>query len=587
MKRLLILLLLLAPLPVRAQDAPSAPKPDEAAPRIEVVIEGLPDYLRPGVLGALSAERQKDRPYLDDLLVDQLARRAQGEAREALQASGFYRAEVATEVQEMEGGWRLLLRIDPGPVVRVRKVQVELSGPGKADQRLAAQAGRFPLVPGGPLVHGPYEAFKDEWLKIARERGYLDARFIRHAILVDPEAGWADVSLVMDSGEPYVFGTTRFIQEGRQRFDAALLAGYPSWQEGDPYRLFRLLLLHRDLTGAGYFQAVDVIPRPDAARHVVDIDVHLDARPRTRYALGLGVGSDTGPRGSIEVERRYLNPRGDRLFGRLHASGIDTAAAIEYRRPWLGLGHSPRTDYLSASLGYTRESVADIDTETFELRAAANDIKGFWRRQASLDLLTEDYWAEGLPKASSSMLMPALRLGYRPRREGLRFDLEMRGALNALLSDTSLLQARADAGWSHPMRQHDQLLLRGSLATSWAEDFAQVPISLRYFAGGDQSVRGYGYKSLGPVNDEGAVVGGKHLIVLSAEYDWMFADPWGMALFVDTGNAFNDSDIELKTGLGVGLRWRSPVGWLGLDLAHGLDNPDDDFRIHFSLGVDL
>lgn len=593
MKRALILLLLLAPLQGQAQDAaePGGPAEAEASPRIEVVLDGLPEYLRSGVQGALSAERQKDSSYLDDLLVDHLATRAEGEALEALQASGFYRAEVSVEVQDAEPGWRMILHFKPGPAVLIRDVQVDVTGPGKADRRLAARAKQLPLVPGGPLVHGPYEDFKDDWLKLARERGYLDARFTRHEIRVDPEAGRADVFLVMESGQPYAFGKTTFTQEGEQRFRPDLIDGYRTWEEGDPYRLFRLLQLHRGLSDAGYFAVVDVSPRPDSDRHVVDIDVRLAARPRTRYSFGLGVGTDTGPRGSVEIERRYLNSRGDRVIGRLSGSAIDTEAEVEYRRPWLSMGRNPRTDYLGAAVDYTRESVADIETETFELRASANDVKGFWRRQASLGWLFENYQVEGEPEATSRMLVPALKLGYRPRRDrrggGWRFDLETRGALGALLSDTSLLQARADAGWTLPVRQHDQVLLRGSLAASWATDFDRVPISLRYFAGGDMSVRGYGYKSLGPVNDEGAVVGGKHLVVFSAEYDWMFADPWGMALFVDAGNAFNGSDFELKTGLGLGVRWRSPVGLVGLDVAHGLDNPDDDFRIHFTLGVDL
>ena len=589
----LVFFLLLGPAEARAQDVALTGVGDgsPASPRIEVVLEGLPDYLRPGVRGALSAERQKDSVYLDDLLVDHLARRAESEALEALQASGFYRAKVAVEVQDAEPGWRMVLRITPGPVVLIRNVGVELDGPGKEDRRLAARAKRLPLVPNGPLVHAPYEDFKDDWLKLARERGYLDARFTRHAILVDPEAGTADVFLTMDSGEPYVFGRTTFIQEGEQRFRPDLLEGYRTWKEGDPYRLSRLLQMHRGLSDAGYFAVVDVSPHPDPARHAVDIDVRLAARPRTRYSFGLGMGTDTGPRGSVEIERRYLNARGDRVIGRLRGSAIDTEAEVDYRRPWLGQGHNPRTDYLGAAVNYSRESVADIETESYELNASANDVKGFWRRQASIGWLFENYQVEGEPEGTARMLVPALKLGYRPRRDrrggGLRLDLETRGALDSLLSDTSLLQVRADAGWTLPVRQHDQVLLRGSLGASWASDFDQVPVSLRYFAGGDLSVRGYGYKSLGPVNDEGAVVGGKHLVVISAEYDWMFADPWGIALFVDAGNAFNGSEIELKTGLGLGVRWRSPVGLVGLDVAHGLDNPDDDFRIHFILGVEL
>ncbi len=592
---LLALLAALGGQRVHAQTEAGA-TPDK--PRIEVVLEGAPEYLQPGLRAALSAERQKASPYLDDLLADHLAVRAEDEALEALQASGFYHAEASAEARPSDTGWTMTLKVTPGPITLIRKVSVELAGPGRQDAVLAARMRHFPLVPHGPLVHNPYEAFKDHWLKLARERGFLDARFTRHEIVVDPEANTADATLVMESGEPYRFGATTFSQDGEMRFDAALIEGYKPWQGGQPYRLPALLDLHRALSDTGYFALVDVNPTPNPITHTVDVAVRLAARPRTLYSFGLGIGTDTGPRGSIEVERRYLNARGDRLFGRLRGSRIDAEAEAEYRRPWLtplatswlDAGGNPRTDDLGAAVIHSRERVEDVETETLKLRASANDVRGAWRRQAALTYLVENYRIEGEPEERGQMLLPGLKLGYRPPRDerggGWKLDLETRGALGGLLSDTSLLQARMDAGWILPMRERDQLLLRGSLAGSMAEDFDKAPVSLRFFAGGDLSVRGYGYKSLGPVNDEGKVVGGRHLVVISAEYDWMFANPWGMALFVDSGNAF-DERPEMKTGAGLGLRWRSPVGLAGLDLAHGFDNPDDDFRIHFTLGAEL
>lgn len=140
LKRALILLPLLAPLLARAEETAGleAPAVEQTSPRLEVVLEGLPDYVQPGVLGALSAERQKDSVYLDDLLVDHLARRAKEEALDAMQSSGFYRAKVTVEVHDQAPDWRMVLRFKPGPVVLIRKVRVELVGPGKEDRRLAA-----------------------------------------------------------------------------------------------------------------------------------------------------------------------------------------------------------------------------------------------------------------------------------------------------------------------------------------------------------------------------------------------------------------------------------------------------------------
>ncbi|MEW6445554.1 MAG: autotransporter assembly complex protein TamA [Pseudomonadota bacterium] len=586
-----------------ADDAGGEPGDESSASgraRLEVVLEGLPEYLQPGVRASLSAERQKASPYLDELLVDHLASRAEVEAARAMQASGFYDARASVSVEPLPEGWRLRLRGEPGPIVRIRTVALELLGAGREQRGLSGYMREFPLVPEGPLVHGPYEDFKAEWLKRARERGFLDASLPRHEILVDPASNTADVFLTMDTGGRYSFGVVRFEQAEGTLFDTALLEGHVPWQPGEPYRLWRLLALQRALSDTGYFARVEVEPTPNPMTRTVDVVVRLAARARTRYSFGLGFGTDTGPRGSAEIERRYLNPRGDRVYGRLRLSAIDADMEAEYRRPWLApgvtvgdfaLGGTPRTDYLGVALSYSHETVEDIETEIVRFRLSANDVKNAWRRQVSLTWLAEDDRVDDRPIGRGRMLLPGLKLGYRPRRDrqggGWWLDLETRCAAGGLLSDTSLLQARADAAWTLPVRGRDQLLLRGSLGASLADDFAQTPLSLRFFAGGDQSVRGYGYKSLGPVDEAGKVVGGQHLVVLSAEYDWMFAHPWGMALFVDAGNAFNDGSIELKTGLGMGLRWRSPVGMVGLDVAHGLQNDKDNVRIHFSLGVDL
>ena len=116
---------------------------------------------------------------------------------------------------------------------------------------------------------------------------------------------------------------------------------------------------------------------------------------------------------------------------------------------------------------------------------------------------------------------------------------------------------------------------------------SELPASVRFFAGGDNSVRGYDFESLGPIDATGAVIGGSYLVDVSLEVDRLFRDKWAVAMFVDGGDAFNDTHIKLKTGVGIGLRWYSPVGPIRLDFAHPLDDPDKSFRIHISLGPDL
>jgi translocation and assembly module TamA len=173
-------------------------------------------------------------------------------------------------------------------------------------------------------------------------------------------------------------------------------------------------------------------------------------------------------------------------------------------------------------------------------------------------------------------------------RHGWSLQFLARSTAGTLLSDTRYAQVLADAKWIHALTRHDRLILRGSYGMISTGDFSQLPPILRFFAGGDRSVRGYGYQSIGPYNDYGRVIGGHNLAVFSSEVEHYFTRNWGMAAFVDTGNAFDGTDYRPKVGAGFGLRWRSPVGMIRVDLGVPVHNPDaHGVQLHLVIGPDL
>ena len=163
---------------------------------------------------------------------------------------------------------------------------------------------------------------------------------------------------------------------------------------------------------------------------------------------------------------------------------------------------------------------------------------------------------------------------------------ELRLGAGAFGSQTQFAQLIVDAKWIRGLGESSRLLVRGQLGRTMTDEFDELPPSLRFYAGGDRSIRGYGYQEVGP-RLRGQVIGGKNLLTGSAEFEHMFTPEWGAAVFVDAGDAFTSTDFRARAGIGAGVRWRSPVGLVRLDVAHGIDDADSAVQFHINIGPDL
>ncbi|MCW8889527.1 MAG: BamA/TamA family outer membrane protein, partial [Sedimenticola sp.] len=324
-----------------------------------------------------------------------------------------------------------------------------------------------------------------------------------------------------------------------------------------------------------------------AQNGTIDVQVSLEPVKRMAYRLGIGAATDTGPRLSLGYERRRLNRLGHRLESKIVLSQVDSSLGLEYLIPV----QQPHIDQISFRTGYRHlaTDTATSDTATIGVRAVGS--RNGWSETRYLDWISEESQI-GSENTQATLLVPGISWAktkadnrIRPRK-GYRLSLELRGAEEALLSDVRFFQAQAAAKWIYPLGA-GRLLIRGDTGLTLTEDFRKLPASYRFFAGGDQSVRGYGYQALGPKNSDGRVIGGRYLLSGSVEYEYPIMDDWSAALFLDAGNAVDGWDEGMKQSAGIGLRWRSPVGPIRLDLAIPQDQSEDDFRIHFSMGADL
>lgn len=555
-------------------------------PRVEVIITGLDEPLLSAVRSSLSLLREQGHALLTEYRIQALHRRAPSEIRQALEPFGFYRVRVEASLDREAGGWRARYRVEPGDPVTVRRVDLRITGPGRDDGPFRRWQRRFPLQPGDRLRHEAYEEAKDELLGLARRRGYFEARLVTHRIEVRVPEGRADIALQLATGPRYRFGAVRFSEVPLRE---SLLQRFLPFQPGDPYHADHLFALQRALADSDYFERVDVIPlRERAEERSVPIEVRLAMQERTRYTLGVGYGTDTGPRLRAGLERRWLNSRGHQAGAQVVASGIGSEVSLDYTVPL----SRPTTDFLGFTADWTDESTETATRETALVGVALTRRRGGWQRTLALNYQEESFDVGG-EEERSSMLVPGIgwqRIVADDRlfpRHGWRLAIAGRFASEQVLSATDLAQLTL-RGKHITTAIGGRLISRFDIGASETSDFEQLPVSLRFFAGGDQSVRGYDYNALGPVNSDGEVVGGKHLLVASVEYERFWNERFGWAVFVDQGNAFNSTgDFDLSRGAGVGLRYKLPFGVIRADAAAAVSEPDTPWRLHITIGPEL
>ena len=560
-----------------------------AAVEVEVEVEGLRGAIRDNVHALLSIEQAKD-PSRER--VHQLHNQAEGDIQRALQPFGYYKPTIEGSLAEEGDRFRARYVVDPGPLMRLAGVDLQLSGAGAGDKGFRRIVQQFPLRRGGAVVHASYEAGKQALVDYAAAHGYLEADFTQREIRVDLAAYTARVRVAFYTGPQYAFGEVTFDDA---MLDPDLLYGYLPFEPGEAFDLRKLLQLQDALSSTPYFRRVEVLPKEDeAVDRRVPIHVRLVPARRERWSFGLGYGADTGIRGTLGVDVRRVNRRGHRAEARVNTSQVEQHFSTTYLVP----KKAARTDFTTYSLGYE-----DIDSDTEKHRGAIasaglDRARGRWREHFDLAYAIEDFTV-GPDTGHSKLLMPEASLSLVQAddvlypQHGRKVRLQLRIASESALSTATFVQGVAEAKYVQRLFGPVRGLARVRLGYNATQNFHELPSSLRFFAGGDQSVRGYGFQELTPrVN--GLPTGGDALVEGSIEFDALpltFRNfgRFGAAVFYDTGNAMERLSVggSLKSGAGAGIRWLSPVGLVRADAAFALDEPGTPIRFHFSLGPDL
>lgn len=516
---------------------------------------------------------------------------AVSQAGKGLRALGYYSPTIDWEVEDgdSEETARLILDITPGDPVRVKSRTVEIRGAAATDSHFTDNLPDHPAE-GDILNHGDYTSLRNVLQTRARRRGYFDGRLVTRTLKVDPEALEAHITLVFESGDRYRLGAVTF-EEGHW-FESRLLHEFVTFEPGIPYHADEVAKLNSDLLGSGYFSGVDIDAGPSNAENgVIPVQVGLTRRDPRSISTGLGFSTDVGPRFRGTWREHWINQMGHKRGAETELSGPRQNLSTWYELPL----DPPMTDLIRFTAGYQREDIENVESDLLTFgQQWQHQLDNEWLQVLSLRWEGERFNIGGDEKGTSTLLLPGI--GYSklhadspldPSR-GYRLQFNVTGSHRAALSSVDILHINAVAKGLFTLAGKHRFLSRVQIGGVGTNRFEDVPPSLRFFAGGDQSVRGYGYQTLSPENDNGVAVGGRYTVVGSAEYQYQFAEKWRAALFVDHGNAINDLFDSLATGAGAGIRWISPLGPLRLDIAKGL-NPEfgGEWRVHFSMGPEL
>jgi translocation and assembly module TamA len=558
---------------------------DHSQQRVRIFITGVKGELKTAVSGALELKGLMSRSDASDALVRRVHGRAAKQMAQALQPFGYYHAKVESTLELQDRTWFARFSVDPGVPTLVLGTDVAVAGPGGQDKMVKRAVDKFAPTLQQQLDHRIYEASKERIADALAERGYLDAEVLEKRVAVRLADHGARISLKFQSGPRFRFGETSF--EGAQLPDA-VLNGYLPYKAGNLYRLDQLIELQQRLLDSDYFGEVQIdTDQAQAVEQTVPIRVRVTPAKRTVYTGGVSFGTDSGFGVQGGLNRRWVNQSGHKLSSRAELSQRLTSLGTQYLIPLPGADR----DSISIGVNY-RDEETDTSTQkvsTLLIEKQHEHTQGLFAY--GLGIQSGDFEVGKLP-GSSTLVYPQVRWTRRLTddflnpREGWSLTTEARAAPSGLGGDAAFAQLRAEAKLLRPHGEN-RWFARLTLGALWTDDFDKMPPQLRFFAGGDRSLRGFGYQTLGPANALRNVGGGRYLAIGSFEYERHLFGDFGVAGFVDAGNAFNAGEFDLAAGVGVGLRWRSPVGLVKVDLAHPVAGDGNGIRLHLTIGPEL
>jgi len=533
---------------------------------------------------------------------------AKDNAVKALQSLGYYQTDIIASVESAEESpWKLLLAITLNEATIINNIDVRVNGDAKSDPAFIALLNDHGIKQGNKLHHGKYETLKANLLSLALQRGYFNGALTESNIIIEENYRYADINLQYDSGARYQFGEVIFDDF---ELEPSLLANLIPFKAGEFYHTQKFHLLQQQLQSTQYFSSVIAVPGDkfqdvDKQQYTIPINVSLAPAKSHLFDFGVGYATDTLLRLSASWRTPLINKYGHFQETKIEYSEINPTGKFIYSIP---LSH-PSDDILQLRMTIENEDYADFTTKFYSAQIGRVVSKNNWHRniytrfhkeawkydisenKANINLSDDDGVQYIIPGITWSKTIRS-GLAIDPSA-GFRQTYNIEGAHLAAGSDSSFFRLHGRWNYITTLKENHRLVTRAELGAIYIDRDAQLAPSLRFYAGGDQSIRGFSYQSIGstipPNSEEGdpIVVGGTRLMVASIEYQYYLNKKWRAALFSDGGSVTNKGEFEPVYSFGSGIHYLSPVGAVKLDFAYGIDDEKKGWRVHINLGAEL
>lgn len=557
---------------------------------ISLQIEGLNGYLQSNVKAQLSTVVNNDESTTD---ASKFQIQVNNAIREGLRAIGYYSPTISFKFYDNvhDDSHMLIAKVNPGKPIKVAEINIMIHGDALYDKEYQKLVKCSKLFLGSVLNHSDYDKFKIRFSQLALSKGYFDANFRKHQLIIVPKTNKSYWNIDFDSGRRYRFGKIRFhdlqIQED-------YLQNISPIHEDDLYNSDSIAEMNRLLASTNWFDSIIISPDFKSAKDskIISLDAMLQPSTRNNIETGIGYASDIGIRVKTTWNNPWINSFGHSLNSSLSISALEKMLFLSYKIPLL---KSPIEQYYLIKYSFKREYLNDNKLEASMLNVTRYwDLSRGWQQALSLSWNPNYFTQDRLTSATMLIYLTATTnrtcqsSGFMPEwGNSQRYSIDISN--NAWGSAANFVMIQTQHVWISTLAYKHRFIVRGNLGWIETNTIKYIPQTMRLFAGGDRSIRGYKYRSIAPTNLDGKLIGATRLIIGSLEYQYNLIGKWWSALFLDSGEAVNYiNQDDFKTGVGIGMRWQSPLGPVKMDISVSLNNYyDNSLHVYIGFGPEL